>query len=79
MEACKVISLSVMGLFPCLLWHVFPLLIFKVRTEVAGQYVCDYVDFLWVLLLTSAEGGGSGVWATEPVADLWLCWPGCLG
>lgn len=39
METCKVISLSVMGLFPCLLWHAFALLIFKVRTEVAGQYV----------------------------------------
>lgn len=30
-----------------------------------GWSVCDYVDFLWVLLLTSADGGGSGVWATE--------------
>lgn len=27
--------------------------------------VCEHVVFLWALLLTSADGGGSGVWATE--------------
>lgn len=60
-----------------------------------ARSVCDYVDFLRALLFTSPDGGGSGVWATEqtvfgcferwpavqevPVAELWLCWTGCLG
>lgn len=53
--------------------------------------MCDYVDYLLVLLLlTSVNGGGSGVWATEqtvfgcserrpaaqevPVPDVCLAW-----
>lgn len=38
-----------------------------------GWSVCDYVDFLF---LTSVEGGGCGVWATEKtVFGCFLRWP----
>lgn len=53
MEACKAISLSVIS--------PFPLFALACLQDGGGCTLGNYAGFLLVLLLTSADGGGSGV------------------
>lgn len=60
MEACKAISPSVMSPFPLFALACLPSAYF-LSQDGGGCTLGNYADFLLVLLLTSADGGGSGV------------------